>query len=128
MLAIVPATFDSTSKPDCYYNLKEISYNSQQSLFAVPVLKIFDTKLPVYLLCTIISTSPDGVILPKNQHIGEMKPLINIDDSVNTPAVSEVTHEVNSDCIDTQCTKPDAVHPPHVKSTATHNLCQKHLY
>ena len=59
------ATFNSTPKPNCYYDFTEMSYESQQNLFVVPVLKILDAKLPVHLLCTIISTSSDDVILTK---------------------------------------------------------------
>ena len=77
MLAVVPATFNSTPKPNYYYNFREMSYKSQQNLFVVPVLKIFSTKLLVHLLC---NTSPDDLILPKNWHIDEMKPLSNTDD------------------------------------------------
>ena len=90
MLAIVPATFNSTPKPNCYYYFTEMSYESQQNLFVVHVLKIFDVKLPLHLLCTIINTSPDDVILPKNWNIGEKKLLNNLDDSLNPPAVNEV--------------------------------------
>ena len=64
-LVIVPTTFTSTPKPPCYYNLTGTKYTSEHNLFVVPLLKIFGVKLPVYLLCTIINTSPDDVILPK---------------------------------------------------------------
>ena len=110
MLAIVPATFNSIPKPDCYYNFIEMSvpYKSQQNLFVVPVLKIFGTKLQVHLLCTIINTNPDNIILAKTLHIGEMKLLSNIDDTLNPPAVSEVTHDINSDHIETQWMQPNS--------------------
>ena len=67
-LAIVPVTFSSIPKPDCYYNFIEMSvpYKSQQNLIVVPVLKIFSAKLPLHLLCSIINTRPDDVILSKN--------------------------------------------------------------
>ena len=67
MLKVVPATFNSIPKPDCFYNFIEMSvlHKSQQNLFDVPVLKIFCTKLPVHLFCTIISASSDDVILVK---------------------------------------------------------------
>ena len=44
----------------------------------------------------------------KNWHIGEMKLLSNIDDSLNPPAVNEVTHDINSNHIDAQWTQPDS--------------------
>ena len=66
MLAIAPTTFNSTPKPNCYYNFTEMPHKPQQNLFVVPVLKIFGTILPVYLLCTIINTSPNKVIVPKH--------------------------------------------------------------
>ena len=65
MLAIVAINFNSTPQPNCYYNFTELSHESQLNLFVVPVLKIFDIKLPEYLLCTIINTCQDDVILPK---------------------------------------------------------------
>ena len=66
MLAVVPTTFNGTPKPNCYYNFTEMSPKSQQNLFVVQVLKIFGTKLPVHLLCTIMNTSPNDVIMPKS--------------------------------------------------------------
>ena len=51
----------------------------EQNLFITPLLKIIRAKLPVHLLCTIINTSPNDVILPKIWHIGEMTPLSYID-------------------------------------------------
>ena len=64
-LPIVPTTFTSTPKPDCYYNLTGTQSMLEQNLFIVPILKIFSAKLSVHLLCTIINTSPYDVILPK---------------------------------------------------------------
>ena len=61
-LAIVPTTFTSTSKPDCYYNLNGTNSTSEQNVFIVPLLKIFCAKLAVDLLCTIINTSLNDVI------------------------------------------------------------------
>ena len=95
-------------KANCYYDFTELSYESQQNLFVVLVLKIFGETLPLCLLCTIINTSHDDVILPNTQHIGEMKPLNIIDDSLNPPAVNEVTHEINSDHIDAQWIQPNS--------------------
>ena len=104
----MPATFNSIPKPDCYYNFIEMSvlYKSQQNIFVVPILQIFGTKIPVHLLCTIINTSPDDVFLPKNWCIGEMKPLSNVDDSLNPAAVNKFTHDINSDHANTQWTQP----------------------
>ena len=65
-LAIIPTSLTSAPKPNCYYNLTGTQSSSEQNLFLVPLLKIFSTKLPVHLLCTIINTSPNDVILPKN--------------------------------------------------------------
>ena len=65
-----------------------MSYESQQNLFVVPVPKIFDAKLPLHLLSTIINRSPDDVILPKNWHIGDLKALSSVDDSLNPLAVN----------------------------------------
>ena len=59
-------------------------------------------KLPVCLLHTIIYTSPDDVILPKNQHIGEMKLLSSIDDSFKPSAVNEATSNIHSNHVDAQ--------------------------
>ena len=74
----------------------------------MPALKIFDAKLPLCLLCTIINTSPDDVILPKNWHIGEMKLLSNHGYSLNPPAVNKVTHDINSNYIDAQGMQPES--------------------
>ena len=63
MLATAPTTFNSTPKSNCYYNFTEMSYKSQQNLFVVPVLKIFGAQLPVYLLCTIMYTNLDVILL-----------------------------------------------------------------
>ena len=145
MLAIVPATFNSIPKPNCYYNFTEIvvPYKSQQILLDVPVLKIFDAKLPVHLLCMqckqhkvfkciefwpLSDTVQIGHLVTiscyvgerdkhkswqcyfakKNWHIGEMKLLSNIDDSLNLSAVSEVTLDLNSDQNHTQWTQPNS--------------------
>ena len=72
MLAIVPATFNSIPKPDFNYNIIEMSvlYTSQQTIFVVSLLKFFGAKLPVCLLCTMINTSLDDVILPKLTYLG----------------------------------------------------------
>ena len=108
MLKIVPTNFNSKPKPNSYYSFTEMSHKSEQNLLAVPVLKLFGAKLPVHLLCTVINTSPDDVTLPKNQHIGEMKPLSNRDDSWHSPSVNEVTHDTSSNHIDIQYPKTDS--------------------
>ena len=66
-IAIVPATFNGIPKHDSHYKFMEPFglYESQQHLFVVPVLKIFSKELPVCLLCTIINTSSDDIVLPK---------------------------------------------------------------
>ena len=69
-----------------------VQYKTQQNLFVVPVC----------LLCTIMNTSSDDIVLPKNWHLGEMKPLSSIDDSVKPLAVNEVTNNINSNHIDTK--------------------------
>ena len=82
-------------------------------------------------MCTIIKTSPNDAILPKNVHIGEMKPLSNTDDSCHPPSVNEVTDDISSNHIDTQCTQPNSypsIHPFHAKSAATSDLYQKPQY
>ena len=65
-LAKVSMMFNSTPKSNYYYNFIEMPYESQKNLFVMAVIKIFDAKLPVCLLCTIINTSPDDVIPAKN--------------------------------------------------------------
>ena len=66
-LAIVPATFDSIPKPNFYYNLiRNVSpIQVTAKYLCCACSKNFGIKLPVHLLCTIIKTSPDYVILPK---------------------------------------------------------------
>ena len=113
-LAIVSTTFNSAPNPTCYYNFTEMSYEPQQN-FVVPVLKRFVKKLPVHLLFTIMNTSSDDVILPKNWHIGEMILLNNSDDSWHPPSVNEVTHDINSDLIDVQFPKTDSFPPTSCK-------------
>ena len=99
-LAIVPTTFNRTPKPDCYYNFTGTPSMSEQNLFVVPLLKIFGTKLPVHLLCTIINAIPNDVILPKNWHISEMKPL-NYTDNSAPPLINEVMYDINPNTVST---------------------------
>ena len=42
----------------------------------------------------------------KTQHIGEMKPLSNTDDSLHPPIVNEIIHGINSNHIDAQWIQP----------------------
>ena len=69
ILAIIPTTFTSIPKNNSYYNLAGTQSSSDQNLFIGPLLKIFSAKLPIYLLCIIINTSPDNVILPKDRPV-----------------------------------------------------------
>ena len=96
-------------------------HKPQQNPFVVPVLKIFSTKLPVHLLCTIINTSPNGIILPKTQHIGEMKLLSNSDDTWHPPSVNEVTHDISSNHIDAQYPETDSYT---LTSCKINSICQ----
>ena len=107
---MVPATFNGIPKPVCHYSSMEpsVPYESRQNLFAVPILKIFGKKLPVHLLFTIINASSDDVVLPKIQHLGEMKPLSSIDDPPKPSAVNKVTYNIDSDYVDTQWMQPDS--------------------
>ena len=55
-----------------------------------------------------------------------MKPLSNIDDSLNPSAVNEVTHDIDSNHIDAQWLQPNSFSCPlSVKSAATCDLHQK---
>ena len=77
-------------------------HESQQHLLVVPVLKMFGKKLPLHLLCKIINTSSDEVVLPKNRHLGEMKLISNTDDFLQPLVVNEVTHATDSNHVDAQ--------------------------
>ena len=101
---MVPTIFNNTPKLNCYYTFTEISYQPQQNLFVVPVIKILGKNYH-YILCMIINTSPDNVILPKHWYIGKMILLNNSDDSWHPPSVSEVTHNISLDHIDVQYPK-----------------------
>ena len=114
-LTIVPTTFNNIPKPNCYNNFTEMPYKPQQNLFVVPVLKIFSEKLTIHLPCTIINTSLDNVILPKNWYIGKMILLNNSDDSWHPPSVSEVTHNISSDHTDVKYSKTDSFPPTSCK-------------
>ena len=116
-LAIIPTTFNRTPKPNCYYNFTGMPSKSEQNVFIVPVLNIFSTKLPVHLLCTIINSSPNDVILPKNWHISEMKSLSYTNDLWHPPSVNEVTHDINPNNNGTNWTLDNC--PP--TSCETHN-------
>ena len=105
---IAPTTFNGMPKSDsCYSFIKPpVSYESQRNLFVLPGLKIFSKKLPVCLLCTIINTSSGDIVLPRNQHLGEMKLFSSIDDHLKPSAVNEVTHDFNHG--DAQWMQPDS--------------------
>ena len=53
------------------------------------------------------NTNHNDIILPKNQHIGDMKLVSNSDDSWYPPSVSEVTHDISSNHIDAQYQQSD---------------------
>ena len=105
-----------------------MSYKPQQNLFVVLVLTFFGKKLPVHLLCTIISSSPDDVILPKKLAYWQMISLNKSDHSWHPPSVNKVTHDINSNHIDVQYPKTDSFPPTSCKSTATLDLYQKLQY
>ena len=66
------------------------------------VSKMLGEKLPLQLLCTVINTSPDEIVLPKHRHLGEMKPCSTSDDQVEHFMINEVTYIIDSDQADTQ--------------------------
>ena len=74
-LAVVPTTFTSPPKRNCYCDLSGTQSITDQDLFIVPLLKIFNAKLLTNVLCTIINTDPDHITLPRNRHIGKLTPL-----------------------------------------------------
>ena len=79
-----------------------IQHELQQLLLVVPVLKIFGKKLPLHVLSTIVNTSSDQIFLPRNRHLGELKPLSNTDYPLKSLVVSEVMYAIASDQVDTQ--------------------------
>ena len=79
-----------------------------------PFLKFLGAKLPVHLLCTVINTTPDDVILPKNWHIGEINPFSQTN---SIHPINEVTHSINPDTISTSWTQQNNY--PHT----THKTC-----
>ena len=82
----------------------------QQYLLLVHVLKIFGEKLPLQLLCTIVNTSPDEIVLSKHRHMGEMRPLNTSDDPVESLMINEITYKINSDDINTKLTQTQNSH------------------
>ena len=72
-IAVVPTAFNGIPKPNCHYILIEplAMYESEQHLL-VPVLEIFGMKLQLCLLCMIIKTNSDEVVLPQNRHLSDM--------------------------------------------------------
>ena len=81
-------------------------HKSQQHLL-VPVLRIFSEKLPVHLLCILINTSSDDIVLPKNLHLGEKKLLSSTDDPLKPLVVNEVTYAIDPNHVDTQWMQSD---------------------
>ena len=81
-----------------------IQHELQQHLLLVPVLKMFGEKLPLGLLCTIVSTSPDEIFLPRHRCLGEMKPLSTADDPIEPLMIHEVRYTIDSDQVSTQST------------------------
>ena len=55
-----------------------------------------------------MNTGFDDTILPKNQHLGEMKLFSTIDDSFKALAIHEVTYNIDSDHVDAQLMQPDS--------------------
>ena len=101
-IAIIPITFNGIPKHNCHcHYLVEplVQHELQEHLIFLQVLKHFE-KLPLYLLCTIINTSPDEVVLPRKRHLGEMKLLTNIEASIKLLVVNEVMHSIDSDHAD----------------------------
>ena len=94
-LSIVPTTF--TRLPiNYYYNLIDTQSSTDQNLFVVSLLKIFSTKLPTNLLCSIINISPDHITLPGNRHICELTPLNHNYTAQHTASINKITHVVRS--------------------------------
>ena len=108
-IAIVPTAFNGMPKPDCHYSFLKLlaPHESQQHILAVPVLRTFGKKLSLCLLCAIINTSSDEIVLPKNWHLGEMKVLSSIDDPLKPLVVNEVTDTIDSIHVDAQWTQSD---------------------
>ena len=103
-LVTVPTTLTSIPTNNCYYNLPGTQSILDQNLFVVPLLKIFSTKLPTNLLCTVINISPDNVVLPRNRHIEELNPLNHSDTSVYTVTINEIMHTVKQSTINADST------------------------
>ena len=105
-LAVVPTTFTSPPKTNCYYDLIGTWSITSQDLFILPLLKIFSTKLPTNLLCTIINISPNHITSPTNRHIGELTPLNHNYTTVKTASENEIMHIVKTNAINVN-------QPPH---------------
>ena len=99
MIAITPTAFNGIPKLRCYCSLIDslILHELQLHLLVVPVLKILGEKLPLWLLCMIVNTSSDEIVLPKHRHLGGMKPLSNIDNPFKPLVINEVTYAIDSD-------------------------------
>ena len=56
----------------------------------------------------MVNTRSDEIVLPKDLHLGEMKPLSSIDDPPKPSAVNQVTYNIDSHCVDAQWMQPDS--------------------
>ena len=102
MIETIPPAFSGIPKSNCHYSLVEsfIQHQLQHHLLVL-VLKPFDEKLQLCLLCTIVNTNSDEIVLPKNRHLDELKPLSNIDDPLRPLVVNEMTNAIDSNQVDT---------------------------
>ena len=92
MIAMIPTTFTGIPKPNCHYSsIESLIQHELQHLLVVSVLTSFGTKLPLGLLCMIVNTSSDEIVVPKNRHLGKMKPISKIDDPLK-PLVTNESH------------------------------------
>ena len=98
-IAVIPTTFSGIPKPNHHYIMIESSVQDklQQHFLVVPVLKMFGEKSPLWLLCIIVHTNPDAIVLPKHRHLGEMKLPSTSDNPVEPLMVKEVMYAIKSD-------------------------------
>ena len=127
IIATIPTAFNGIPKPNCHYSLIKflIQHELQQHILVVPVLKIFGEKLPLQLLCMIVNTSTDEIVLHKNRNLGEMKPLSNTDDTLKPLVINEVTYAIDSDQVDTPCMQSENFSYNQHDPTLNQNLYQK---
>ena len=129
-IVIVSTTFNGIPEPDCHYSFMEpsVTYMSQPNIFVVSELQILGRKLPVFLLCTIINTSSDDIILPKNQHLGEMKPLSSPGDPLKPSVVNKSHMKLTLTILTHNGCNLTALHTINVKPTVPYDLYQKHQF